>query len=100
MSAASDEATRETATFEHFGKTWTVPAKQRLSHMEKFRVVLMQSRNPDLAMVHAYLPVTEVQTLISDVDPDEDELDEFTTAMAKALGFESSGNSSPSSASS
>jgi hypothetical protein len=88
---AKNEATRETAEFEHFGKKWTVPAKQRLSHMEAFRQVLAQSANPDLAMVHAYLPADQVRALL-DVDPDADELDEFTTAMAKALGYKDSGN--------
>lgn len=92
MSAAQNEATRETTEFEFFDRKWTVPAKQRLSHMEKFRIVLSQSRNADLAMVHAYLPAEQAQALITEVDPDEDELDKFTTAMAKALGFENSGN--------
>lgn len=87
-----NETTRETVEFKHFGKTWTVPAKQRLSHMEKFRVVLAQCQNPDLAMVHAYLPPEQATDLIFEVDPDSDELDEFTTAMAKALGYDNAGN--------
>jgi hypothetical protein len=86
-----NEATRETVEFKHFDQTWTVPAKQRLSHMETFRQVLAQSANPDLAMVHAYLPASQVQALLA-IDPDRDELDEFTTAMAKALGYDNAGN--------
>ena len=94
MSAASDEATRDTTEFEHFGRTWTVPSKARFTHMESLQ------RNPsDVGIVHTFLDADQVKAL-RDIDPDADELDAFTDAIVAALGLKNSGNSSPSSASS
>ena len=89
---AEAEATAETTTFDHFGKTWTVPAKQRLSHMLAYRQALNYYANVDLAMCHAYLTEEDMQALLK-VDPTDDELDAFTDAMSKALGFGGTGNS-------
>ena len=87
-----NEVTRETVEFEHFGRTWSVPAKQRLSHMEKLREGFRQTSNLDLAMVYAYLDDDQLAAL-REVDPSEDELDRFTDAIAEAMGFKSAGNS-------
>ena len=88
---AEAEATHETTTFDHFGRSWTVPAKQRLSHMVAFRNELARSGNLDLAMCGAYLTNEQFADLL-EIDPTADDLDAFTDDMAKALGFKTAGN--------
>lgn len=87
-----NEVTRETVTFEHFGRTWTVPAKQRFSHIVAFREGFNYYGNLDVAMCHAYLPADEFKALL-DIDPEASELDGFTDAMSEAMGLKDSGNS-------
>jgi hypothetical protein len=86
-----NETTRETATFEHFDKTWTVPAKLRVSHRVAFANARSYYQDNNLAMCHAYLPADELKVL-HEIDPDDDQLDAFTDDMAKALGFTVAGN--------
>lgn len=88
---AEAEATRETVEFEHFGRTWHAPAKQRLSHMLAFGQARQYYLNIDLAMCHAYLSTDELTALL-EIDPDTDALDAFTDDMAKAMGLQSAGN--------
>ena len=89
---AEAETTRETVEFEHFGKTWTVPAKQRLSHIRALREHFRAGSHLDLAMIDTYLTPEQVQAL-EDIDPTEDELDGFTDHIAEAMGFKTAGNS-------
>lgn len=89
---AQNEATRETVEFTHFGRTWTVPAKQRFSHLETLRETMRATGHIDLAMVHTYLDGEQVDALRG-IDPDEDELGRFTDQIAIAMGFKDAGNS-------
>lgn len=91
---AQAEATGDTQTVDHFGRSWTLPAKVRLSHMRRLR---LDATN--VGIVDAFLSPEDLAAL-NEIDPDEDQLDAFTDEIGKALGFVSAGNSSPSSASS
>lgn len=101
MSALDTETTGDgTTTFEHFGREWTVPTKRHLSHIRKMRDALREGvGSTDLMIAETFLSVEDFDALC-EIDPDEDQLDTFTTQIAKALGTGDSGNSSPSSASS
>jgi len=102
MSALEHEATDTPITFEHFGKTWTLPSSLRAKDYQRFnRVVAAQTlRHMDLALAEAFLSREEFAVLVDEVNPDDQGLDEFGTKVSKALGFQGSGNSEPSSASS
>lgn len=89
---AEAEATRETVAFEHFGRTWHAPAKQRFSHVVAFREAFNYYGNLDVAMCHAYLSDDEFKALL-DIDPETSELDGFTDALAAAMGLKDAGNS-------
>jgi hypothetical protein len=88
---AVNEVTRETVTFEHFERTWHVPAKQHFSHVVRYREGYNLYGNLDVAMCHAYLPPEEFVALM-ETDPELDDLDAFTDAMAEAMGLKSAGN--------
>lgn len=90
--AVKNEAADASNAFEHFGKTWHVPAALRLSHREAFASEYARTGNTDVAMCRAYLPESEMDVL-REIDPTDVELDEFTDAIARALGFKSAGNS-------
>lgn len=93
-SALEHEATETPVHFDHFGRTWTLPASIRYSHQ---RVMLRIGGS--LGIVEALLDEEQKDALMV-IDPKVDDLDEFTSAMAEAMGFGSAGNSEPSSASS
>lgn len=100
MSALENETTRDTVEFDHFGRTWTVPAKRHLSHVKKMRDEMRSGIGDlDLMIAETFLSPEQFDALL-DIDPDEDALDAFTSALSKAMGLGDSGNSSPSSASS
>ena len=100
MSALENEVTADTTTFEAFGREWTVPTKRHLSHIKKMRDAMTAGYGTmDLLIAETFLSPAEFDALL-DIDPDEDQLDEFTTQISECLGLGSSGNSSPSSASS
>lgn len=100
MSALENETTRETVEFDHFGRTWTVPAKRHLSHVKKMRDELRSGiGDVDLMIAETFLSADQFDALL-EIDPDEDALDGFTSALSAAMGLGDSGNSSPSSASS
>lgn len=87
MSALENEATDTPNTFEHFGRTWTLPSSVRLKAM---RVMAAQPGN--LGIVNALLDA-EQNAALDEIDPDLDELDKFTDKIAAAMGTRSSGNS-------
>ena len=83
---AQAEATGdETREFEHFGRTWHVPAKTRFSNHLALR---RDPSNPGIVL--AFLPADEVDAL-AEINPDDDELDVFTDKIVEALGMK--GNS-------
>lgn len=100
MSALENEVTADTATFEFFDREWTVPTKRHLSHIKKMRDEMRSGVGTiDLMIAETFLSSDQFGALV-DIDPDETELDAFTTKISEALGMGDSGNSSPSSASS
>lgn len=99
MSALENETLHETTTFDHFGRSWTVPTRRHLSHIKRMRDELKAGvGSVDLLLAETFLSDAEFDALL-EIDPDEVELDKFTDHIAKALGLGGSGNSSPSSAS-
>lgn len=94
------ETLYETTTFEHFDREWSVPTKRHLSHIKKMRDEL-RSGFADQNLLVAETMLSEEQFLaLCDIDPDDDQLNDFVNAIAKAMGIGTSGNSRPSSTSS
>jgi hypothetical protein len=94
------ETLYDTVDFDHFDETWTIPTKRHLSHIVKMR---NEARNG-----YASAAVIAAETMLGaeqfarllDVNPDEDQLDEFVEHMSKVMGLGGSGNSKSSSSSS
>lgn len=94
------ETQHDTTTFDCFGRSWTIPTKRHLSHIKAMRDEVRRGVN-NYDLLAAEVMLDEKQFLeLCDIDPDEDQLAEFATALAKAMGVQSSGNSGPSSTSS
>lgn len=91
-SPLKNETTSDVVTFEFFDKTWSVPAQQRMSHVERFDQHRRKTSNIDLALARTYLPDDQVEELRK-LDPTVTELDEFGNAIGKAMGFGDAGNS-------
>jgi hypothetical protein len=102
MSDLETETTSDTdtATFEHFGRTWTVPIRRHHKHIRATKAILRSEGSLDADDVASiYLPADEYEALVG-LDVTSDDLDVFATEIAKCLGMGSSGNSSPSATSS
>jgi hypothetical protein len=97
-----NEATDSPNTVDHFGRTWTLPSGLRAKDYMRFNRVwaAMTLKHWDLALAEAFLPAAEFEALVEEINPDDAGLDEFGNKIAKALGFQGSGNSEPSSTSS
>jgi len=52
----------------------------------------MQGMHPDAAIVETFLSGEQIAAL-AEIDPDDQELDGFTSAITKAMGYGESGNS-------
>lgn len=93
MSDLETETTRDTTTFDFFGRSWTVPTKQRLSHIRKMRDEMRAGvPNLDLMLAEIFLSAEQFEALC-ELDPDRDELDKFGDEISRALGLRDSGNS-------
>lgn len=93
MSALETESTSDAITFEHFGRTWSVPSKRHLSHIKKMRDEVRSGFGDwSLLIAETFLSPDQFDALL-DIDPDEDGLDAFAKAMSDAMGFGGSGNS-------
>lgn len=100
MSDLETETTSETATFDHFGQSWTVPAKKHHRHIREAKAIQRSEGFLDADdIARIYLEGDGYQRLC-DLDVPSAELTEFANAIAKAMGLGDSGNSEPSSASS
>ena len=87
------EATSDVHTFEMFGRSWTVPLKQRHSHLvESKRLIRAEGGLDADDIASIYLSKDEYQALL-DLDVSGDDLGEFATEIAKAMGLGDSGNS-------
>jgi hypothetical protein len=83
----------DTTTFEHFGRTWTVPTKRHHKHLVQVKQIARREGSvdaDDIALV--YLSDEEYDTLL-ELDVTYDELGGFANAIAKAMGVGDAGNS-------
>lgn len=98
MSALEQDVTGDgTSTFECLGREWTVPSKQRLSHKLAMRDgILSRYVDYDVTVCEVFLGPEQFAQLLDEIDPDDDQLDELSNAIAKAMGVGDSGNSSSS----
>ena len=87
LTPAEAEATRETVTFEHFGREWSVPSQVRLSHMRALR-----ADPSNIGIVDTFLTADDLAAL-DEINPTGDDLDKFTDALVAAQGLKNSGNS-------
>lgn len=94
-----------TTTVDHFGRTWVIPVKRHLKHLSAVRNgVLAGYGSYGLLVAEAFLsdlnhdqvPPGQVEALY-DLNPLEEDLEEFAKKLTQILGLESPGNSSPSS---
>jgi hypothetical protein len=94
------ETAGDTTTFDHFGRSWTIPVRRHHSHVKQVKAILRSEGYLDADdIAEIYLSPEEYDDLV-EMDVSEAELSEFATALSKALGLGSSGNSAPSSPSS
>lgn len=100
MSDLDTETTADTATFEMFGREWSVPTKRHHNHIRRTKQILRTEGSLDSDDVaEIYLSPEQYDELVA-LDVSGDELMAFANAVAKALGTGDSGNSQPSPASS
>lgn len=87
------EATSDIHTFDKFGRSWSVPTKQRHAHIRETKRIIREEGSMDADDIAAvYLPAEDYEALVA-LDVDGDSLTEFATEIAKAMGLGSSGNS-------
>lgn len=99
-SALEAEASSDTATFQHFGRDWTVPTRRHHRQIIETKRILRDEGSLDADDVaRIYLSGDEYDALV-DLDVSSDDLDGFATKIAEALGLGGQGNSTPSSSSS
>lgn len=99
-SPLENETNSDTTTFEHFDQKWTVPTKRHLVHIKAMRdALLVPYTDINLVVAETFLTSEQFADLL-EINPDEDDFNSFVGEISKALGVGSSGNSSPSPASS
>lgn len=99
-SALEAEVSSDSATFNHFGRDWTVPTRRHHRHIIETKRIIREEGSVDADdIARIYLPADQYDALVA-LDLPSDDLDGFATKIAEALGVGDSGNSSPSSASS
>jgi hypothetical protein len=100
MSDLDTETNADVATFEKFGRTWSVPTKKHHEHIRRTKAILRSEGGLDADdIAEIYLSPEQYADLVA-LNVDFDRLSEFADEIAKALGTGDSGNSEPSSASS
>jgi len=98
MSALENETNGETTTFEHFGRTWTVPTQRHLRHLKALTDETRRMGGlTQVFIVQTFLSEEEFADLL-ELDPGETRFEEFADKVAATVGVGSSGNSKPSSA--
>lgn len=93
MSALEHEATDTPNTIEHFGRTWVLPSALRFNDYKRLNAVVaaQQVRHWDIALAEAFLSAEDLEAL-GEINPTNEDLDEFGTKIGRALGFGGSGN--------
>lgn len=87
------EATGESTTFEKFGRSWSVPTKQRHAHIVASKKILRDEGSLDADDIAAIYLLPEDYDALVTLDVSAEELTEFATEIAKAIGLGDSGNS-------
>lgn len=96
MSALENETTRETTTFEHFDREWSVPTKINLAHRVQMRDEGRRGwASYELILAEALLGAEQFAELVA-IAPDDEAMSEFADLVAKAVGFGGRGNSATS----
>lgn len=92
-SPLENETTSDVTTFDHFGRSWTVPTQRHHKHIRETKKILREEGSLDADDIAAiYLPADEYEALL-EMDLPMGELDSFANEIAKHLGFGGSGNS-------
>lgn len=99
-SALEAEVSSDTATFNHFGRDWSVPTRRQHRHIIETKRILRDEGSLDADDVARIFLSDEQYAALVDLNASESDLDDFARKIAEALGIGDSGNSSPSSASS
>jgi hypothetical protein len=100
MSDIETELAGDTATFDHFDRSWTVPVRRTHKHLKQVKAILRSEGYLDADDVaQVYLSAEDYEALV-ELNVDEAKLSEFATKLSEALGLGGSGNSQPSSTSS
>lgn len=94
MSALENEATDTPNTIEHFGRKWVLPSSVRFNDYQRLNAVVAAQhvRHWDIALAQTFLSPEDFAAL-GEINPTNDDLDEFGTKLGRALGFGGSGNS-------
>jgi len=103
MSALADETLHDSTTFEHLGRSWTIPTKRNAAHLiwmqREMRLGIVAS---DLMAAQAFLDPAVSKAnqqkpdqfkAFLDLEPDDGQLEEFSQKLSKALGLDETGNS-------
>lgn len=93
MSDLDTQTNGDTATFEHFGREWTVPTKRHLSHIRAIKAEIRSGLAPGNDFLAELFLDSEQFAALLEIDPDEDEMTEFGEQVAKAMGVGEKGNS-------
>jgi hypothetical protein len=100
MSDLDTETNAETATFDHFGQSWTVPTKKHHRHIREAKAIQRREGYLDADDIAQIYLEGDGYERLCDLDVSSAELTDFANAIADAMGIGDSGNSEPSSASS
>lgn len=94
------ETDAETTEFEMFGRSWSVPTRRHHKHIRATKALMRSEGSLDADDVaEIYLSPEQYADLL-ELNVSGEQLSEFSTRIAEALGMGDSGNSKPSPASS
>ena len=94
------ETNADTTTFDHFGRSWTVPTRRHHQHIRETKRIVREEGVVDADDIARIYLTDEQYDALLELNVGEEELTGFATKIAECLGMGGSGNSSPSSTSS
>lgn len=95
MSDLETEATAPdgTTTFEHFGRSWTVPVRRQHSHIRRLKQITRAEGGVNADDVAEVFLSPEDYEALAELNVYEDQLSEFSDEIARAMGVGDKGNS-------
>lgn len=93
MSALENEVTGDSTTFDHFGRSWTVPTRRHLRHLRRLQAGMNSNLASYAGLVAEVFLSEEDYDALCVLDPTEDDLKEFSNKIADSLGIRTLGNS-------